>query len=37
MPLYFFDTAAGDNDRDNVGVDLPNKEAARAEAIKYLA
>lgn len=35
MPRYFFNTADGHRDCDEEGVELPNGNAARAEAIRY--
>ncbi|PSJ36561.1 DUF6894 family protein [Allosphingosinicella deserti] len=34
---YFFNTADGSHDRDEVGADLPDHNAARAMAVKVLA
>jgi len=33
---YFFHTADGSRDRDEDGVDLPDIQAARLEAIRYV-
>jgi hypothetical protein len=35
MARYFFHTADGSRDRDEDGVDLPDIQAARIEAIRY--
>lgn len=35
MPRYFFATADGTREPDDVGTELPNLATARVEAIKY--
>ena len=35
MPRFFFNTADGSRDCDELGVELPNGSAARVEAIRY--
>jgi UDP-glucose 4-epimerase len=36
MARYFFHTADGSCDRDEEGVELPDVQAARIEAIRYI-
>jgi len=36
MPLYYFDTVAGVHEQDGCGVTLPNDDAARLEAIRFV-
>jgi hypothetical protein len=35
MPRYFFHTCDGTQDIDKLGLDLPDDEAARREAVRY--
>jgi len=35
MPFYFFNTPGRESPRDEEGLDLPDKAAARAQAIKF--
>ena len=35
VPRYFFNTADGTRDCDELGIELPNNAAARVEAIRY--
>ena len=35
MPLFFFNTADGDRDRDVDGTELPDLAAARSEGIRF--
>ena len=37
MPRFFFHRTDGDMDPDQEGVDLPNLQAARIEAVKFAA